>query len=231
VVVDGHKLKSAEYHETNIKMVKTQKFWDKQAKKYDKSEKEFEPVYRGIIAMTKEFLKKDDKVLDFGCATGTKTLELAHSIKQIHGLDISVEMINEAIKKKNESKVLNASFSQGTIFNEDLKKSSFDKIIAYGIVHLLEDSQKVIQRIHELLKPGGLFISTTACFKDKMDFNTRLQVTGYLLMKRLGVFPLHLNLFKASGLEQLIRNLNFKIVKTEKIFSGMTICFIAAEKC
>ena len=212
-------------------MNKAQKFWDKQAKRFDDSEKQFEHATQQLIAGTKEYLNANDNVLDFGCATGTKTLKLAVGIKHIHGVDFSNEMISEAIKKKNNLNVTNVSFSQGTIFNNELEKSSFEKIIAYSIIHLLEESEKVIQRIHELLKPGGLFISETACFKDKMDFKTRLEVTTYLFMNRLGIFPLHLNMFKTSDLEQLIKSQNFNIVKDENLFyNGMTISFIVAEK-
>src|SRR5512137_2633352 len=103
-------------------MNKTQIFWDKQAKKFDDSEKQFEPASRELIARTKEYLNANDNVLDFGCATGTKTLELADAIRHIQGLDISAEMISEATKKKNKVNVPNVSFSQGTIFNDDLEK-------------------------------------------------------------------------------------------------------------
>ena len=212
-------------------MNKAQIFWDKQAKRFDNSQKQFEPASKELIARTKEYLNANDNVLDFGCATGTKTLELADGIKHIHGLDFSAEMISEATNKKNKVNVTNVSFSQGTIFNNDLEKASFEKIIAYSIIHLLEDSEKVIQRIYELLKPGGLFISETACFRDKMDFKTRLEFTVYFIMKRLGIFPLHLNMFKTSDVEQLINRQNFRIVKAEKLFfNGMTISFIVAEK-
>ena len=212
-------------------MNKTQIFWDKHAKIFDESEKQFEHESRELIARTKEYLNANDNVLDFGCATGTKTLELADAIKHINGLDFSAEMISAATKKKNKENVTNISFSQGTIFNNDLEKASFEKIIAYSIIHLLEDSEKVIQRIYELLKPGGLFISETACFRDKMDFKTRLEFTIYFIMKRLGIFPLHLNMFKTSDVEQLINRQNFRIVKAEKLFfNGMTISFIVAEK-
>lgn len=211
-------------------MNKTQKFWDKQANRYDYSEKQFEPVNKEIIAKTKEYLNANDIVLDFGCATGTKTMELARGTKHIHGLDISGMMINEAIKKNNEANIKNISFSQGTIFNNDLEKASFDKIIAYAIIHLLEDSEKVVQRIHELLKPGGLFISTTACFKDKMAFKKSVEFTSYLLMKRLGIFPLHLNMFMPVDVEKLIENQNFQIVKAEKMFHGITVSYIVAKK-
>jgi len=211
-------------------MNKTQNFWDKQAKRYDYSERQFEPVFKEIIAKTRKHLNINDNVLDFGCATGTKTKELAGGTKHIHGLDISPEMINEAIKKKDETNITNITFSQGTIFNDDFEKSSFDKIIAYGIIHLLEDNESVIQRIHELLKPGGLFISTTACLKDKMAFKNSIKFKAYLLIKRLGIFPLYLNMFKANDVEELIVNQNFQIVEAEKIFHGISISYIVARK-
>jgi ubiquinone/menaquinone biosynthesis C-methylase UbiE len=212
-------------------MNKAQQFWDKQAKKFDDIQTQFEAASQEIISRTKEYLNAADNALDFGCGTGIITLKLAGGIKHIHGLDFSAEMISEALKKKNEANVTNVSFSQGTIFDDDLEKVPFDKIIAFSIIHLLEDSEKVIQRIHELLKPGGLFISETACFKDRMDFKTRLEFTISRFMKWLGIFPLHLNMFKTSDVEQLIKRQNFNIIKTEKLFfNGMTISFIVAER-
>ena len=212
-------------------MNKAQQFWDKQAKKFDDIQTQLEAASQEIISRTKEYFNAADNALDFGCGTGIITLKLAGGIKHIHGLDFSAEMISEALKKKNEANITNVSFSQGTIFDDDLEKVPFDKIIAFSIIHLLEDSEKVIQRIHELLKPGGLFISETACFKDRMDFKTRLEFTISRFMKWLGIFPLHLNMFKTSDVEQLIKRQNFNIIKTEKLFfNGMTISFIVAER-
>ncbi len=211
-------------------MNKAQRFWDKQAKRYDYSERQFESVFKEVVSKTKEYLNTSDVVMDFGCATGTKTLELAEASKHIRGIDISDEMIKEATKKKNELKIANASFTQGTIFKNDFEKASFDKIISYGVIHLLDDKEKVVQRIHELLKPGGLFISTTACLSDKMAFKNRLELSIYLIIKRLGIFPLHLNMFRTSDVEKLISSQKFTLVKTEKIFHGITINFIVARK-
>jgi 2-polyprenyl-3-methyl-5-hydroxy-6-metoxy-1,4-benzoquinol methylase len=209
---------------------KAQAFWNKQAKKYDNSERQFEAVYKEIISRTKEYLNANDTVLDLGCATGTKTLELAGSTKQILGLDFSEKMINEAIKKKNEFHIVNASFTQGTIFDNDFGEKSFDKVISYGVIHLLDDCEEVIRKIHALLKPGGLFISTTACLKDKMALRNRLVFNAYLLIKRLGLFPLHLNMFKTNDVENLVSNENFQLVRAERIFYGMTISYIVARK-
>lgn len=203
-------------------MNKSQEFWDKQAKSFDDFDRQSEDASGKLIAVTKKYLAADDYVLDFGCATGNKTLRLAEGVRHIHGLDFSPEMITMAIKKKHESGAVNVSFMQGTIFSNDLVKSSFDKIIAFSIIHLLEDSGKVIQRIHELLKPRGLLISETACFKEKMDPKTRSELEH---------FPLHVNTFSTSDLEKLIKSRNFNIITSENIYyNGIPISFIVAEK-
>jgi 2-polyprenyl-3-methyl-5-hydroxy-6-metoxy-1,4-benzoquinol methylase len=209
---------------------KIRKFWDKQAKGYDYSERQFEPVFKEIILQTKSYLTTDDNVLDFGCATGTKTIELANSVKHIHGLDISTEMINEANKKIIERDLKNISFSQGDILDGKFGKETFDKIISFGVIHLLDDSEKTISRIHELLKPNGLFISSTACLKGKMAFKNRLKFNAFLIIKKLGIFPLHLNRFMPENVEKIITNQGFEIVKAETIFHGITISFIIAKK-
>lgn len=206
-------------------------FWDKQAVRFDKSQDKFESESSEIIFRTKEFLNPDDNVLDFGCATGTKTLELAGQVRHIHGLDTSSEMISLAINKLDATNVKNVSFSYGTIFKDDLDKASFDKILAYSVIHLLPESEKIVRRINDLLKPGGLFISETPCFREGMNFGTRLKFAAFRFLKRLGVFPLHMNLFTAADVSQLISSQNFNILKAEKLFlNGMTVSFIVAKK-
>jgi predicted TPR repeat methyltransferase len=74
-------------------MNKAQKFWDQQANRFEDNERQFESETRELIARTREFLNVNDIALDFGCATGSKTTELADSVKQIHGLDFSEEKI------------------------------------------------------------------------------------------------------------------------------------------
>ncbi|MFT4970480.1 MAG: hypothetical protein ACI9O4_002238 [Chitinophagales bacterium] len=51
-----------------------QDFWDKKAKGYDYSERQFDEVFKEILSLTKSHLTIASKVLDFACATGTKTI-------------------------------------------------------------------------------------------------------------------------------------------------------------
>jgi ubiquinone/menaquinone biosynthesis C-methylase UbiE len=209
---------------------KIQKFWDKNAGRYDVSERKSEAVNKDIIAKTINYLNPTDHVLDFGCATGTKAIALAGHVRHIHGLDISTEMINLAIKKKDALNIPNISFSQGTIFSKEFEPASFDKIVSFAVIHLLEDKEEAARRIHELLKPGGLFISVTACFKDKMAFKNKLEFLSFLMMKKIGLVPLHLNMFSTTDVENLLTNQHFNILVAEKIFDGISISFVVARK-
>ncbi len=211
-------------------MDKSEKIWDKIAHNYDKSEKRFEPIHIKTIENTRKYLKASDNVLDYGCATGTKALELASSVKRIQGIDISSKMIEGAKRKAVERKIENVDFAHAIIFNENYKSESFDVILAFNILHSLEDHNQVMQRINELLKPGGLFISVTPCLKEKMATKNRLELSFFRLLIIVRVFPNILTRFKIPELEDLITSGNFQIIETENIFHRMTSYFVAAKK-
>jgi 2-polyprenyl-3-methyl-5-hydroxy-6-metoxy-1,4-benzoquinol methylase len=215
---------------SKLMSTETQQFWDKHAKKYEDTERKFDPLFKHALAITKKHLNTHDVVLDFGCATGVKTLELAASTKHIHGLGYSVEMVKEANRKKLAANIINCSFSHGTIFTPSLHPASFDKIVSFGVLHLLEDPGKEIKRIAELLKPGGLFISTTPVLKERIGFKTKLELFAYQLVKKLGFFPLHLNMLTTRDVETVIQANGFQIVESQQLFLGITVSFVIAKK-
>ena len=111
------------------------------------------------IESTKKYLSSSDIVLDYGCGTGNITNEFADTVKEIHAIDISAGMIDVAKKLADERNIENIHYLQSTIFDESYEDGSFDVIMAFSILHLLEDIHKVIHRVNKLLKAGGLFIS------------------------------------------------------------------------
>ncbi|HEY9246069.1 MAG TPA: class I SAM-dependent methyltransferase, partial [Candidatus Methanoperedens sp.] len=146
-------------------MNKSEKFWDRMVKYLDRVERQDEATNIKIIEKTRNRLKISDNVLDYGCGTGTAAIKIAGSVTTVNGIDISSKMIEAAKGKTVERKVNNIDFVQTTIFDEKLKPGSFDVILCFHLLHLVEDTPKVMQRINELLKPGGLIISATPCIK------------------------------------------------------------------
>jgi 2-polyprenyl-3-methyl-5-hydroxy-6-metoxy-1,4-benzoquinol methylase len=103
-------------------------------------------------------------------------------------------------------------------------------IVAMGLLHLIKDSKQNIERITELLKPGGLFISSTPCLAEKMTFLTKLQFYPVFLLIKLRLIKGYMKRFKISELDNLLSNGNLEIIETEKIFHTLTAYYIVAKK-
>ena len=204
-------------------MNKSEKFWDRMAKYLDRVERQDEATNIKIIEKTRNRLKISDNVLDYGCGTGTAAIEIASSVKTVYGIDISSKMIEAAKEKTVERKVKNIDFAQTTIFDEKFKKGSFDVILCFNLLHLVDDKPNVMRRINELLKSGGMMISATPCIKGTF--------LGVLLspLSKIGLIP-QITSFKVSELEDLMTDENFEIVETECLHKSGQQYFVAAKK-
>jgi 2-polyprenyl-3-methyl-5-hydroxy-6-metoxy-1,4-benzoquinol methylase len=206
-------------------MNKSEKFWNRIANQWDKKGNKLDQTSINAIENTKKHLNISDTVLDYACGIGTITNEIAANVKEIQAIDISSRMIDIAIKRSGERKIENIHYAQSTIFDERYKKESFNVIMAFNILHLLDDTQEVVQRINELLTPGGLFISATPCLGEKNAF------LGIFLipLSKIGIVP-YVKMLKFSELESLIANGNFHIVETEHLQHSEPNYYIAAKK-
>jgi 2-polyprenyl-3-methyl-5-hydroxy-6-metoxy-1,4-benzoquinol methylase len=180
------------------------------AKNYDREEEKDEPTRSKVIERSQKYLKIGDTVLDFGCGTGLFCHEIAEDVKMIHAIDISSKMIEIAENKGKERKIVNIEYFHSTIFDDKFEKGSYDVILTFYILHLLDDSGKALQRINELLKPGGLLISSTPCISEK----NRLISILFSLLSKIHLVP-KIRSFKFLELEELISKGNFEIIDTE----------------
>ena len=206
-------------------MNKSEKFWDNRAKEYDRQDKKWELSYNKAVENTKKHLNREDIVLDYACGIGTITNEIAKNVKEVLAVDISSKMIDVARRNASKLNVENVKYEKSIIFDESYKEESFDVITAFNILHLLEDSKEVIQRINELLKTGGLFISETPCMGEKKS----LLGTFLSLLSKLRIVP-YLNSLKFNELEDLLTERKFQIIETEDLQQKQTNYFIVAKK-
>ncbi|MFA6570879.1 MAG: class I SAM-dependent methyltransferase [Bacteroidota bacterium] len=205
-------------------ILKSVKFWDRMAKFFDREERKNESTNIKIIEKAKNRLNISDNVLDYGCGTGTAAIEIASSVKEVKGIDISSKMIEAAKRKTVGLKVNNIDFEQTTIFDEKCLNDSFNVIISFYLLHLVEDASKVIQKINELLKPGGLFISATPCVGESLSQRILISLFGKIIR-----IP-YLKLFKIQELKDLITYGNFEIIETEFLNNRGQQYFIIAKK-
>ncbi len=211
-------------------MNKSKDFWDKSAKNYDKTEERFEYIHTTARENTKKYLKDSDIVLDYGCGTGTTACELANKVKAIHAIDISTKMIELAKEKAVAGSVENIDFVQTDIFDERYEKASFDVILAFNMLHTVPDPHNVMQRIYELLKPEGTFISVTPCLRDKMSFLVNAQIQLVRILCKIGIIPISIRRLKSNELDDLVLSGRFQIIDTENIYKGASSYFMVAKK-
>ncbi len=205
--------------------MKPEKFWDRAAEGFTDHEDHVRLSENKDFITTLKYLNVNDTVLDYGCATGIISNAIADKVKEIHAIDISSKMIEIAIRKAKERHIENIHYAQATIFDERYQNESFHVIIAFRILHLLEDAPVVMRRINELLKPGGVFISVTTCMSSYRVFFSII----VSLLSKAGIVP-HINWFKLAELQSVITGGELQIIEYEKMDDKVPNYCIVARK-
>ena len=154
------------------------------------------------------------KVLEVGCGTGANVIFLAQEGCDVTGIDGSRVGLNLANQRLIE-KGLRARLDQGDAMDLPYSDASFDCVLDIECIYAnsLNDSRRIVNEIHRVLKPNGLFFSKTFMTgtsgeatgrKDAKEPNTYLEITdgpfnqGYGLIRLTseneipslyGVFP------------------------------------------
>ena len=190
-------------------MNKPTKFWDRVS---SKSKPEPNHSASRVIELTEKHLNKNHVVMDFGCGSGVITNKLAKSTERIEAIDLSEGMINVAKKQAEDNSISNIKYAQASIFDERFEVGTFDVILSFNVLHYIEDMPELMGRINTLLKPGGLFISSTACLNEK--FNA-IRILMWLL-NRLKIVPRTL-FYKRVDLENHLADNKFSVLMSERI--------------
>jgi len=202
-----------------------EKFWNLMASKYAVSPISDIEAYEKKIEKLKSYLSAESHVLDVGCGTGTQCRDLANNVKQVTGIDISSKLLAIAEQRKAERKIENVEFIQTTVFDERFEHGSYDVVMAFYVLHFLEDIDEVVRRIHGLLKPDGLFILETACLGEKNKITGKcVRMAG-----KLGFLPL-INLLTTRQIEQALEQAGFSIIDKTKFSESNDEYTLIAKK-
>ena len=201
-------------------------FWDKLAERYAQQPIANLASYERKLDVTKSRLSPTDVILDIGCGTGSLALELSPHVAEVHALDFSGEMIKIGERKARDQKATNITFHQTTLeAAEGFQPGQFDGICAYNILHLVEDRADTLRRIFAYLRPGGFFISSTACLGESLvPYSPILAV-----MRWLGKAP-PVRVFGAESLLRDIRETGFVDISTPDVAAKKIVAFVAATK-
>ncbi len=144
-------------------MSTSERFWDKKAESYAKSPISDEATYQKKLAETQSFFRPNMRILEFGCGTGTTAVHHAPYVQHIDAIDISENMLQIGRGKASGSGLDNITFTRGTLTEFGAEDESFGAVLGLNVIHLLPDRQTVIAEVARILKPGGIFVSSTVC--------------------------------------------------------------------
>ena len=206
------------------------RFWNKVAEKYAKQPIADEASYQKKLEITRGYLRPDMDVLEFGCGTGSTAIVHAPYVKHITAIDFSPKMIEIARARADAAGVDNVTFQTVAIDDLDAPGERFDAVLGLSILHLLNDRNAVIAQVHRMLKPGGVFVTSTVCIAEKMWYMKLVAPVGRLF----GVMPL-VRVFTVKQLVDSLTAAGFEIDhqwQPPKDVSGFHACsvFIVAKK-
>lgn len=95
--------------------------------------------------------KQSGAILDLGCSSGAFLHSLPAADWKLYGIEMSAESAKEA-QRKTGAKVF-----IGEILQADFAPASFDVITCFDVLEHLYEPRRVMAKVAEWLKPGGIF--------------------------------------------------------------------------
>lgn len=202
----------------------TPRFWNWIAARYARQPVGDEKSYQLKLAKTQEYLDSDMQVLEFGCGTGSTALAHAPHVDSILAIDFAEKMIDIARQKAVDQGITNVDFKVMAIEDLPPSQSQFDAVLGLNVLHLLADKTAALQAVMRLLKPGGIFVSSTICAGElNIVVRSLLPLGGFL-----GLIP-SIDIFRAHQLCDELKKAGFHIDYQWQPGSAKSV-FIIARK-
>jgi ubiquinone/menaquinone biosynthesis C-methylase UbiE len=188
------------------------RFWDRIARKYAAGSIADPAGYGTTIARTASLLEGLGHVLETGCGTGITALRLAGNVGHITATDISPAMIDIARERLADSGTGNVSFQAAPSGAEPLAAGGYDAVLAFNVLHLVQNLDDTLAHLQAVLKPDGLLISKTPCLA---DMNPLIRWVMIPVMQMIGKAP-HVLSFTCGELAGALRRHGFEIIADER---------------
>lgn len=207
-------------------MTGSARFWDRVARKYAARPVGDPEAYHATLERTKAHLKADQRVLEVGCGTGTTALILAPATGHLTATDVSGEMIAIAREKLSAGDPGNVAFEQAELTPSGLPAGPFDAVLAFNLLHLVEDLPAALLALRGRLVPGGLLISKTVCLG---GWRALLLWPLIAAMRLFGKAP-HVAFLKPAEMDRMVAGAGFEIIETGFYPVRSASRFIVARK-
>lgn len=163
-----------------------------------------------------EHFRKNNRILDLDCSHG-EFLEMAKKRGwEVYGTADTQEAL-ELCKEKG------LEMYEGALKTEIFAEESFDIVCMRNVLEHVSSPNEEIQKIHRILRTGGLLYATTPNFNSFLRFRLKEK---YSIIS----YPLRLVYYTRRPFKRLFRQNNFKVFETEASGVSISIRKIALAK-
>ncbi|BBM86370.1 arsenite S-adenosylmethyltransferase [Candidatus Uabimicrobium amorphum] len=105
-------------------------------------------------------LNEGEVILDVGCGAGFDLIfahQFVGAAGQVHGIDLTPEMVNKARTNLEKMSVTNGQLCIGSSEKIPFADNTFDVVISNGVLNLSPLKSESFKEIYRVLKPSGRF--------------------------------------------------------------------------
>ena len=182
-----------------------------------------------ISAMQRYQAAEARKALEIGPGSGIYLPELANLYRQVYASDIEMAYLENACQRLQHLHNLNVRTDDITA--SQLPVGSFDFILCTEVIEHIEDSQRALEQMWRLLRPGGVLLLSTPQRYSPLEQTAKIAfLPGVIqLVRMIYNEPVmetgHINLLTDVELRQQIDNAGFSVAESHK--SGFYIPLVA----
>ena len=129
-------------------------------------------------------VRSNQKVLDFGCGTGTYTIPIAKLVGKrgkVYALDKDEIALDELKTRARKEGISNIEIVFSSNFKTNFSEEKIDVVLLYDVIHQIEDWDGLFSEIHRILKPNG-FVSVYPMHVDTQKIKRRMVKNFFSLM-------------------------------------------------
>ncbi len=161
------------------------RFWNRMARRYSRMSIPDQSAYEHKLKVTQSYLTPEMSVLEIGCGTGGTARLHAPHVRRYRATDFAPAMIEIARERDAEAPQDNLRFDVAAVEDIPPSEGPYDAVLAMSLLHLVADLPDVLRRVHSLLAPGGLLVTSTVCLAEFPWYLRAVVTVG----RTLRVFP------------------------------------------
>jgi ubiquinone/menaquinone biosynthesis C-methylase UbiE len=187
-----------------------QREFTRQAEKFSQSRAMREKGGRKILPLLAG-VRPFHRVLDLACGPGFVALEFAKHAREVVGVDLTAEMLNQACALARREGFNNVTFQRADVNRLRFPNKSFDLVVTRAAFHHFPEPARVLNEMVRVLKSNGRILISDNTSKNEPE-KSRLQNRIEKLRD-----PSHVEMLPLKKWRKLFKDAGLRVVKEKRL--------------